>query len=123
MPYQGGCSQILISKEVDSSICDWPLTRDLTEDLMKILTERGFSCSATAQKESVRDVKETLCHMRFEYDTELKSTAQVDKKQTHALSDGTIITIAPNVSVARKYFSSQVSLAKKPVESTTLLPR
>ena len=38
----------------------------------------------------------------FDYDTELKSTADVDKKQTHVLSDGNIITIAPHVSVARK---------------------
>ena len=46
--------------------------------------------------------------MRFDYDTELKSTADFDKKQTHMLSDGNIITVAPNVSVARVFFQPSV---------------
>ena len=59
--------------------------------------------------------------MRFVYDTELKPTAEFDKKKTHVLSDGNIIIVAPNVSVARMFLTSQVSLAKKPAESTTPL--
>ena len=42
-----------------------PLTSDLTEVLMQILTERGFSFSATAEKEIARVVMETLCNMCF----------------------------------------------------------
>ena len=41
------------------------LTPDLTEVLMQILTERGFSFSANEEKEIARVVIETLCYMRF----------------------------------------------------------
>ena len=80
--------------------------RDLTEYLVK--SERGFSFSATAEKEIVRVVIESFCYMRFDYDRELKSTADFDKKQTHVLSDGNIITVAPNVFVARVFFQPSV---------------
>ena len=42
----------------------------------------------------------------FELRHKHKSLAQVDKEKTYALPDGDIITVAPNVSVARKGCSS-----------------
>ena len=46
--------------------------RDQTESLMKILTEN--SVTTTAEREIVRDVKEDLCYIALDHDTELKST-------------------------------------------------
>ena len=67
--------------------------RDLTESLMKTLT--GNSVTTTAEREIVRDVKENLCCIALDYDTELKSTdirkdlydVVVVKRHDHVLRD------------------------------------
>ena len=53
---------------------------DLTEYLMKILTERGNSVSTTAEREIARDVKEKLCYIPLVYDAVLTSTAKYSTK-------------------------------------------
>ena len=47
--------------------------RDLTEYMMKILTERGHSFTTTAEREIVGDVKEQVSYIVLDLDTEMKT--------------------------------------------------
>ena len=49
---------------------------------MKNLTDRGYSLTVSAERETARDVREKLCYIGVDYDSELKS---VDRYTSHVI--------------------------------------
>ena len=63
--------------------------RDLTEYMMKLLTETGMRFSTTAEKEIVKAIKEKSCYVALDFEEELKSVEPFD----YELPDGTHVIV------------------------------
>jgi actin-related protein len=68
--------------------------RDLTEYMMKILTEGGYSFTTTAEREIVRDIKERLTYVAEDYDAEIKKYEENSNgEKLYELPDGRNIKV------------------------------
>lgn len=68
--------------------------RDVTDYLMKIMTERGYSLTTTAERDIVRDIKESLAYVALDFDEAMADSSKgCHNERSYELPDGQCVVV------------------------------
>ncbi|MFX1253626.1 MAG: actin, cytoplasmic 2 [Promethearchaeota archaeon] len=90
--------------------------RDITEYLRRLLRQRGYPLTSSAEKEIVRDIKERLCYVALDPERELKLAEKVSgMEKQYTLPDGETLTIGPERFLAPEAFFNPAAMGREEV--------
>lgn len=88
--------------------------RDITEYLMRLLRQRGYALTTSAEKEIVRDIKEKLCYVALDPEKELKLAEKVSgMEKSYMLPDGETLTVGVERFLAPEVFFNPGAVGKE----------
>ena len=68
--------------------------RNLTTFLMRILMERGYTLTTTAEREIVRDIKEKLAYVALDFDQEMRNSEEsAANEKSYEMPDGNVVVV------------------------------
>lgn len=69
--------------------------RDLTDFMVRILKDDNYNFETSAERETVRDMKEKMCYVADDYEAELKKASETSElEKSYTLPDGNICKFA-----------------------------
>lgn len=79
--------------------------RDITDYLRRLLRQRGYSLTSSAEREIVRDIKERLCYVALDPQKELQLADKVSgMEKSYVMPDGDTITVGQERFMAPELF-------------------
>ncbi len=88
--------------------------RDITEYLMRLLRQRGYALTTSAEKEIVRDIKEKLCYVALDPEKELRLAERVSgMEKSYMLPDGETLTVGVERFLAPEVFFNPGAVGKE----------
>ena len=88
--------------------------RDVTNYLQRLLRQKGYNFSSSAEKEIVRDVKEKLCYVALDPERELILSKKISgMEKSYMLPDGEVIDVGIERFLAPESFFNPSVLGKE----------
>jgi len=88
--------------------------RDVTNYLQRLLRQKGYTFTSSAEKEIVRDIKEKLCYVAMEPERELALSKKISGlEKSYMLPDGELINVGIERFLAPESFFNPSVLGKE----------